>query len=616
MSDNTRRMHRNILMHLAGEGKITRQQADTQPVPESMAEIIPDILRVCKDDEAVAIAVSGVTSRPFFTSVEPGIDILQADTTDNWVIIAGVLYLPNIFDTQTEQNAFSIARREKWDIKSVGVISNTQLEQLRNFNDEEDDAVLDDESQKAKAAKRIDDILREAAKLNASDIHLQPTQGDSIAVRYRLDGELITRKMYKNTLHDAMTRVIIESKSRVQLETTKPLDGKFEFNPTQNKKINLRMSSIPVARGASTALKIVLRLLGNNPQLANLEKLGLTDENKAILRKLTKSPNGMIIYTGPTGSGKTTSQYAILLDKAATDPNKNYHTLEEPVEFQHENMSHTEVGGLISPTEALRSILRQDPDVILVGEMRDNDTALLAFQASQTGHIVLTTLHTNDAHAAIGRLSRMSVDLDLIVENTLAIVAQRLVRTLCSHCKVQYEFRTDEARYQIYGNHPLFKGKGGNTLLYRASQNGCPECKMTESHHSGGLKGRRGVIEILELSPEAQLALLHGEPPSLLRRRQMAEGSFKDLWDDALRLVVEGVVGFSELEAELKDYMRDRTVIKTGYPKATEYSRGGRSLHSLTEHGHRNDMGDAESNPSLRNNSQQPAMALDNFSRL
>jgi type II secretory ATPase GspE/PulE/Tfp pilus assembly ATPase PilB-like protein len=607
MSENIRKTHRDILIQLAANSKITRQQADTQPLPDSMSAIIPDILRVCKDDEAVASAVSKVTGRPLFSEVEPGIDILQFETTDNWVIIAGILYLPNLFDSQTEQNAIRIARRQKWTIKSVGVISNTQLEQLRNFSDEDDESGLDEESQKAKAAKRIDDIIREAAKLNASDIHLQPTQGDSIAVRYRVDGELLTRKMYKNGLHEAMTRVIIEAKSNLQLVTTNPLDGKFEFQVSQNKKINLRMSSIPVTRGSETALKIVLRLLGNNPQLANLDRLGMTDKNKAILRKLTSAPNGMIIWTGPTGSGKTTAQYALLLDKAAQDPNKNYHTIEEPVEFQHENMSHTEVGGNISYSQALRSLLRQDPDVILVGEMRDNDTAELGYQAAQTGHLVLTTLHTNDSHESIGRLDRMTVDIDLIVANTQAFVAQRLVRTLCKQCRQQYEFRTDVERFKLYGDHPLFKEKGGNTLIYRANPEGCSECKMTESHHSGGLKGRRSVLEILELTPDVQLALLLGETPSLMRRRQMAEGTFNDLWDDALRLIVEGVVGFTELEAELKDYLRDRTGFRASTPQPND-NKVVRAFHSATTEA-------TVKNHDQHSNQPQPK-ALDNLSSL
>lgn len=555
-----RKTHRNILQHLVSAGKITRQQADTQHQPETMAAIIPDILRVCKDDEAVAAAVHMVSSRPLFTSVEPGIELFQYDTSDNWVIAAGVLYLPNLYDHDSEQQAHQIARREKWQVKRVGVISSSKLEQLRAYNDEAEDNDLNDESLKARAKNRVDDLIREAAKYNASDIHLQPTQGDTIAVRFRIDGELITRKMYKKALHESITRVIIETNANRQYVVGKPIDGKFQFG-TGNKKLRIRVSSMPVVIGSDNELKIVMRLLGNNQQLANLDMLGLDSKTFALLRKLAKSPNGLLLYTGPTGSGKTTSQYALMLDLEAQNPNKNFHTIEEPVEFQHENFSHTEVTDTLGTAEALRALLRQDPDVILVGEIRDLETAELAFQAAQTGHFVFASLHANNAHETVSRLSRMNIDLELIVSNAVGVIACRLIRTLCEHCKQQYEFRTDVDRYELYKNHPAFKGKGGETLLFKANPDGCEHCRLTESHHSGGLKGRRSVVEILELTPEVQLSLLLGETPGLLRRRQIAEGTFSDLWDDALRLVVLGVASFTEVETELRDFNQDRVAI-------------------------------------------------------
>ena len=345
-------------------------------------------------------------------------------------------------------------------------------------------------------------------------------------------------------------------------------DGKFDFAVSTHKKINLRVSTLPVTKGSESTPKVVVRLLGNDTSLANLDRLGMSAENKALLRRLGEAPNGLIIVTGPTGSGKTTTLNAMLLDIYGQDPNRNYHTIEEPVEIQHEGMSHTECGKHLSFATALRALLRQDPDVILLGEIRDNETAEYAFKAGQTGHLVLTTLHTNNAHESLDRLGRMDIPTDIIATNTQAIMAQRLVRSLCKSCKVEYLFRSDEKRFALYGSNPVF-GSNGDLKLYRANPKGCQVCN-NGSHQSGGLKGRRGVIEVLELTPEIQEAILNGISPSLLRRSQIAEGTFKDLWDDGLRLVFEGVIGFEQLEKELRPYLSDRV----GAPKNLQEKTG------------------------------------------
>lgn len=561
MSEQIKKTQKAILRELSKAGKLTSQQAETQPLSEGMKEVIPDILRVCKDDEAVASAVAKVAGKPQFNSAEDGVAVYQGSDHDDWIIYNRIIYMANLYDKAAQDKAFSYARSKKWEFNGIGIISNSRLEQVRSYDDGDIDATLDDETLKLRASARVDEMIREAAKLDASDIHLQPTQGDQIAVRYRIDGELITRKLYKNVIHDSICRVVIENLCNLSLEVSKPQDGKFEVAISSTKKINLRVSSIPVTRGSERTLKLVFRLLGNNASLANLDRLGLAPANKALLHKFGASPNGMIIVTGPTGSGKTTTLNAFLLDIASRNPNRNYHTIEDPVELQHEGMSHTECGAQVSFADALRSLLRQDPDVVLVGEMRDNETAELGYKAAMTGHLVLSTLHTNNAHESLGRLERMDIDRDIIVTNTTAFIAQRLVRSLCRNCKVAYELRTDARQLEVYGKHSVFKEKGPNAIIYRANPDGCNECKANESHHSGGLKGRRGVIEILEMTPSVQVAILEGETPSLLRRRQIREGAFYDLWDDGLRLVAEGSVGIEQLEYNLKSYLSDREVV-------------------------------------------------------
>lgn len=557
--DNTiRKRQRQILRHLVEAGKITQQQMDTQPVPEDMKAVIPDVLRICKDDEAVAAAVAKAVDKRQFFEAEDGIEIIQGEANDPWFIYGGVIYMTNPFDDHAYQRALSYARQKNHKTLSIGVVSNSRIEQVKTYNREEEESNLDDAALKVRAIQRIEDMIREAAKNDVSDIHLQPTQGDQIAVRYRMDGELITIRMYKIGFHDPICRVIIENLCGLSLETSVPQDGKFEFYVSTSKKINLRVSSIPVARGSERTLKIVMRLLGNNATLANLDKLGMDPVNKATLQRMGACPNGMIILTGPTGSGKTTTLNALLLDMQGRDPNRNYHTIEEPVELQHEGMCHTECGAQVSFAAALRSLLRQDPDVVLVGEMRDNETAELGYKAAMTGHLVLSTLHTNNAHESLGRLERMNIERDIIVTNTMAFIAQRLVRALCKSCKIPYELRTNPEQFKMFGSHRLFKEKGGNTIIYKANTAGCSVCKKNETHHSGGLKGRRGVIEILEMTPETQMAILEGETPTLLRRRQIKEGTFRDLWDDGLRLVAEGSVSIEQLESELKPYLEDR----------------------------------------------------------
>lgn len=223
--------------------------------------------------------------------------------------------------------------------------------------------------------------------------------------------------------------------------------------------------------------------------------------------------------------------------------------------MQQPGMSHTEVTDILTFAKALRALLRQDPDVILVGEMRDEETAELGYKAAMTGHLVLTTLHTNNAHESIGRLERMGIGIDLIVSNTTAFLAQRLVRCLCPHCKVEYRLQDDADRLKKYGQNPAFSRAKGETKVFKAKLGGCIECNAT------GEKGRHSIIEILEMTADVQVALLNGVNPSILRRKQIAEGSFEDLWDDGLRLISEGVIGFDQLEAQLKPYEVDRVEV-------------------------------------------------------
>lgn len=569
-------LQKRILHFLVTESKITQSQAQSLPVAESVESIIPDITRMANNEDAVVSAVAATLNKPAFFEVEIGRKALMPDVTENFCVYDGTVFLTNPMDQRSISRALGWARQKKHEgiLKHdgelrIGVIGAARLDGLRNTDlDDEEVVAVDGEAAKQLASKRIADMLRDAAAKNATDIHLQPTQGDRIQVRYRIDGELKTQRTYPNTFHDSVCRVAIETLCSLTLETGTPQDGKFSFELTGNKKISIRLSSIPVQRGVDKALKIVMRLLGNDTSLANLEALNLSERNYNILRRLGNQPNGLIALTGPTGSGKTTTSSAILLDAYRNNPDRNYHTIEEPVEMVHEGMTHTECGKHLTFADALRSLLRQDPDVIGVGEMRDDETADLGYKAAMTGHLVLTTLHTNNAHESIGRLERMNIPSDIIAANTSAFAAQRLVRRLCSNCKIEYRLKDNVAEAAMYGLNRVFGGDT-NVLIFKANPKGCATC----GEDSGGMKGRAGILEILEFTPVVQEAILSGVSPSVLRRTSIADGTFLDLWDDGLRLVKQGVTTFAELERSLRPYLTDRVgANKSGSGRASSPS--------------------------------------------
>lgn len=554
---------KRIYEHLVARNKVTSQIASSQPDSESMDSIVPDAIRVCKDDVAVAEAVALQMNRFNLVVAEEGVPIVCAGSQDNWIAYSDYICLVNPYDRNAVARATTWARQENIQHTRIGVISQSYLFQLRAVHgntDPSSDENVDDKL----ALQQLDDIIRLAAHSDASDIHFAPTQMDKIDLLFRIDGVLRVQKKIELKLHEAMVRSVMESRCGVLLRTNTQQDGKFDFQLDQNKSINLRVSTMPVVRKSETALKMVMRLLGNNTTLANLDKLGMSTFNKNLLVKMGNYPNGMIIVTGPTGSGKTTTLSAQLLHMHGTNPSRNFHTVEDPVELQHQGMSHTEVSSNLTFAQALRALLRQDPDVILVGEMRDNETAELGYKAAMTGHLVLSTLHTNNAHESIGRLQRMDIDTDIIATNTTAFIAQRLLRALCPNCKQSYRLKDDPSRSVLYGSHKAFAEKKGETVLFRANPSGCNACESGE-------KGRRSIIEILEMTPEVQVPILEGVNPSILRRKQIQDGTFLDLWDDGIRLLMEGVVGFEQLEAVLKSYEEDRRVVKgelgSGTPK-------------------------------------------------
>ena len=540
-----------VYKYLVDKNRVSHQIAESQPVSESMATILADAIRIAKDDSAVAEAAAAATKLFHLVHAEEGLLITCAGPKDGWLAYSDHLCVNNPFDKELVDQATAWARKNEIPYQWIGVISNTYLAQLRTVHSD-DAEQFGSEVNDERALAQVDDIVRLAAGIDASDVHFVPTQTDKVDLQFRIDGVLKTQKKLDLTVYHAMIRAVMESRCGVAYQINKQQDGKFELAINGNKSINLRVSTLPVVRRSESSCKMVLRLLGNNTALANLKRQGLSEKNYNSMVRYGNFPNGMIIMTGPTGSGKTTTLYAELIDMQNANPNRNFHTVEDPCEMQQSGMSHTEVNGNLSFADSLRALLRQDPDVILVGEMRDDETAGLAFKAAMTGHLVLSTLHTNNSHESIGRLMNMGIGIDLIVSNITAVLAQRLVRCLCKHCKVEYRLQDDAKRLREYGQNKAFLPAMGETKLYRISPGGCDHCGKT------GQKGRHAIIEILEFTPQIQLELLKGANPSILRLEHIANGTFEDLWDDGLRLVAEGTIAFDQLEAVLKPYQMER----------------------------------------------------------
>lgn len=549
-------MQQEILSELVSMGIITTERAQAVSICVDQAAIIPELWRITRDDEAIAAAVSKTQSYPLFNQEVVMPDKLHlGPESQSCFVYDGTLYLDNPLN-QADQNA-AINWFRGQDVQTVGVVSLTRLDKVKNNKTGISNslAAVDDQQ----AANTVTETIKSAALHNASDIHFEPSKGNVIDVRYRIDGELVHQFSYPNVLHEPICRVIIEGRCRQQLKTSLPQDGKFEYDISGNKKIGLRTSTLSVVVGAIERLKIVMRLLGNERQLTDLSRLGLSAENLEAIIRLAMLPNGMVIVTGPTGSGKTTLLNAILLYIYGKSPTRNYHTLEEPVEFQHEGINSTECGEHLTFAMGLRALLRQDPDVLLVGEMRDTETAELAYKGSMTGHMILTTLHTNNSHEAVGRLDMMDISPDIVASNTTAFLAIRLCRRLCGNCKIEYKFGDDERRFKMYGSNRRFNGNSAQ-VLYRANKEGCPACTKGKGHKSGGLSGRQAVLEILEVTQEIQQQIIDREGPAQMRRGHIADGSFSDLWDDGLRHVADGILGFEQLEQLLKPYLFDRPI--------------------------------------------------------
>jgi general secretion pathway protein E/type IV pilus assembly protein PilB len=397
----------------------------------------------------------------------------------------------------------------------------------------EEDTNLDSAAEDASIIKFVNQVLTDAIELRASDIHLEPFE-DELRIRYRIDGvlqEVPVPAQIKRFQPAIVSRVKILSHLNIA-EKRLPQDGRIKIRLADN-EVDIRVSIIPMLHGEA----VVMRLLRQKATLLGMEQLGLAPREMASFRRILALPHGIMLITGPTGSGKTSTLYTAL--STINDAIRKIITIEDPIEYQLRGVNQIQVSEKSGLTFArgLRSILRHDPDVILVGEIRDQETAQIAVQASLTGHLVFSTLHTNDAPGALTRLVDMNVEPYLVASSLEAVMAQRLVRVLCEACKAEDTSATTAALKQQAGLAP-------NVKIFRAV--GCQECRGTGYH------GRHAIFEWMDMNDEIRALVLRNASSGEIRHVAVRDG-MRSLSDDGWRLISQGVTTVEEVMRVTKD---------------------------------------------------------------
>ncbi|MEI6465075.1 MAG: type II/IV secretion system protein [Verrucomicrobiota bacterium] len=408
---------------------------------------------------------------------------------------------------------------------------------------------LDEAAEDASIIRFVNQVLKDAIELRASDIHLEPFE-DELRIRYRIDGvlqEVPVPAQIKRFQPAIVARVKILSHLNIA-EKRLPQDGRIKVRIETN-EVDIRVSIIPMLHGEA----VVMRLLRQNSSLKGARELGMNARELSCLERVLQLPHGIVLVTGPTGSGKTSTLYTALHE--INDAERKIVTIEDPVEYQLKGVNQIQVSEKSGLTFArgLRSILRHDPDVILIGEIRDQETAQIAVQASLTGHLVFSTLHTNDAAGALTRLVDMGVEPYLVASSLEAVLAQRLVRLLCKQCKQVDNSPTAQTYRTRLGIRP-------DATIYRSV--GCRECRNT------GFHGRRAIFEWMDSSNEIRQLILRSASTDVIREAACRAG-MTTLADDGRRLVEEGVTTMEEVLSVTTVHEMTPSVASTApYPAA------------------------------------------------
>ena len=514
-----------IIDQISLQLKIPKYDADLYPVDKSLAAFIPfdmaqkhQIVPVRKRFNLLSVAITDPMDMTIIDAVEErtrleveAIVCSERDVTQLMNATYGMQSgMTELMDSLGEVK-LDVQAEEAPD-------EDLQVSSLQNMAEE------------APVIRLVNSIIAQAVREKASDVHISP-EGKSVSLRFRIDGNLVEMPAPpKAMVLPIISRVKILSRMDIAMSRI-PQDGRFTVK-MENKEINVRASVLPTIHGEN----LVLRLLDMGAGVYNLDRLGMLPSDRKKIEVASNKPFGMILSTGPTGSGKSTSLYSIL--KMIRSPEINIITLEDPVEYRVEGIRQVQLNRKAGMTFAsgLRSILRQDPDVIMVGEIRDAETAGIATQAALTGHRVLSTVHTNDAAGAVTRLIDMGMEPFLVSSVLLVSFAQRLLRTVCPYCTEPY--RPPEQALAAWG---LDKVENPNFQRGR----GCPQCMNT------GYRGRTGVFEVLMVDEDIQDLILRGSSSQEINRAAIAAGKLRLLREDAAEKVAKGLTTLEEAASKV-----------------------------------------------------------------
>ncbi|MBN1336857.1 MAG: type II secretion system ATPase GspE [Deltaproteobacteria bacterium] len=545
---------REVRTQAEREGQsLTEALADSEKVaPEALARILsdlsgipllsaidpdrldPDLVRVIPLALAREKGVLPLWAEEDGTMLVAIADLSAVNTLDDLRVLIGRRCRPIL----VPRNVLQTATNTAWDRASR--TASAVMEEIREETEAQadDDLTLDadllDDPNQAPIIRFVNSLLTQAIKDRASDIHIEPFEKE-LVVRFRIDGVL-----YEIVKPPPRLQASIVSRVKIMAglniaEKRIPQDGRIRTRMA-GREIDLRVSTLPVRHGE----RVVMRILEKGT-VFNLEQVGMGPDTLQSFRKMIRLPHGILLVTGPTGSGKTTTLYSALSE--INEPDKNILTIEDPIEYELRGIGQTQVNPKIDLTFAstLRAHLRQDPDIILVGEIRDRETADNAVQASLTGHLVFSTLHTNDAPTAFSRLVDMGVEPFLVSSSLIAVLAQRLVRRLCRECREAYRPSEEDLRHLGLGPasvDALVRSMEAGGALYRAR--GCPTCLGT------GYQGRSGIYELLVVNDDIRTMVTAQANAGQVRQVAVANG-MATLRDDGIRKVLEGVTSLDEV---------------------------------------------------------------------